>query len=86
MQGNINRFASDHDVILVYSKSTKFHFSKLREKRNEPVQQIKRVWDKGTQSLVNAKNENGNVIYITATHKTIMTTFGDFRCFNLRIA
>lgn len=71
MQGNINRFASDHDVILVYSKSSKFQFNKLREKREKPVQQIKRVWDKATQSLVNAKDENGNVIYINSTHKTI---------------
>ncbi|RIY38758.1 site-specific DNA-methyltransferase [Neopusillimonas maritima] len=71
MQGNINRFASDHDVILVYSKSDKFQFNKLREKREKPVQQIKRVWDKATQSLVNAKDENGNVVYINATHKTI---------------
>lgn len=71
MQGNIGRFASDHDVILVYSKSGKFQFNKLREKREEPVQQIKRVWDKATQSLVNAKDENGNVVYITSTHKTI---------------
>jgi DNA modification methylase len=71
MQGNINRFASDHDVILVYSKSGKFQFNKLREKRDKPVQQIKRAWDKATQSLVNAKDENGNVLYINSTHKTI---------------
>jgi len=71
MQGNINRFASDHDVILVYSKSPNFQFNKLREKREVPVQQIKRVWDKETQSLVNAKDENGNVVYITSTHKTV---------------
>lgn len=70
-QGNINRFASNHDVILVYSNSPKFKFNKLREKRSEPVQQIKRAWDKTTQSLVNAKDENGNVIYITSTHRTI---------------
>lgn len=71
MQGNIGRFASDHDVILVYSKSQSFQFNKLREKREAPVQQIKRVWDKETQSLVNAKDDNGNVVYITSTHKTI---------------
>ncbi len=71
MQGNINRFASDHDVILVYSKSGKFQFNKLREKREKPVQQIKRVWDKATQSLVNGKDENGNVVYINSTHRTI---------------
>lgn len=71
MQGNIGRFASNHDVILVYSKSRKFQFNKLREKRDVPTQQIKRVWDKATQSLVNARDENGNVVYITSTHKTI---------------
>lgn len=71
MQGNINRFASNHDIILSYSKSGKFQFNKLREKREKPVQQIKRVWDKATQSLVNAKDENGNVVYINSTHKTI---------------
>ncbi|MEE9338159.1 MAG: site-specific DNA-methyltransferase, partial [Methylococcaceae bacterium] len=71
MQGNINRFASNHDVILVYSKSEKFTFNKLREKREKPVKQIKRVWNKETQSLKNAKDENGNVIYITSTHRTI---------------
>lgn len=71
MQGNIGRFASNHDVILVYSKASNFTFNKLREKRLQPVQQIKRVWDKDTQSLVNAKDENGNVIYINSTHRTI---------------
>ena len=71
MQGNINRFASDHDVILIYAKSSKFTFNKLREQREEPIQQIKRIWDKNTQSLVNAKDDNGNVVYINSTHKTI---------------
>lgn len=71
MQGNINRFASDHDTILVYSKSDSFTFNKLREKRDKPVQQMQRVWDKTTQSLMNAKDSDGHVLYITATHKTI---------------
>lgn len=71
MQGNINRFASDHDVILVYSKTDTFTFNRLRERREKPVQQIKRVWDKATQSLVNAKDETGAVIYVEATHKTV---------------
>lgn len=70
MQGNINRFAANHDTLLVYSKGNEFIFNKIRELRDEPVQQIKRIWDKETQSLVNAKDEHGNIIYITATHKT----------------
>lgn len=71
MQGNVGRFASNHDVIMVYSKGDTFTFNKLREKRDQPVQQIKRVWDKATQSLVNAKDDGGNIIYITSTHKTL---------------
>jgi hypothetical protein len=71
MQGNINRFASNHDIIYVYSKTQSFTFNKLKEKRGEPVRQIKRVWSKETQSLVNAKDEQGKVLYINSTHKTI---------------
>ena len=71
MQGNINRFASNHDVILVYSNSSKYQFNKLREKRDVPIEQIKRVWSKESNSLVNAKDENGKVIYITSTHRTV---------------
>lgn len=71
MQGNINRFASNHDTIITYSKGEKFTFNKIREERDQPVKQIKRVWDKRTQKLINAKDENGKVMYIEATHKTI---------------
>jgi adenine specific DNA methylase Mod len=71
MQGNVNRFASDHDSILVYSKGSDYKFNRLREIRKEPVKQIKRVWDPETQSLKNAKDDNGNVVYINSTHKTI---------------
>ena len=71
MQGNINRFASNHDVIFWYSKSGNKTFNKQREKRDKPTQQIKRVWDKKTQKLVNAKDPSGKVIYIESTEKTV---------------
>jgi DNA modification methylase len=71
MQGNINRFASNHDNILWYKKGDGYHFEKIREKRDSPVNQIKRAWNPETQSLVNAKDENGNIIYIESTHRTI---------------
>lgn len=71
MQGNINRFASNHDIIYWYSKTYTPPFNKIYEKREKPIQQIKRVWDKEKQSLVNAKDENGNIIYITSTHRTV---------------
>lgn len=71
MQGNINKFASNHDLIYWYSKGDKPVFNKIREARETPIKQIKRVWSKEGQKLVNAKDENGNIIYIESTHKTI---------------
>jgi len=71
MQGNINKFASNHDVILWYKSGSDPKFNKIRERRDKPVQQIKREWNPETQSLVNAKDENGNVIYINSTHRTV---------------
>ena len=71
MQGNVNRFASNHDVIFAYSKCETFCFSQIKEKRDTPLNQIKRVWDNTTQKLVNAKDEHGKVIYQESTEKII---------------
>ena len=72
MQGNVKRFASDHDVILWYSKSSTYTFKALKEKRPEgPVQQIKRVWNKEDKRLVNLKGADGKVVYQETDEKTI---------------
>ena len=63
MQGNVNRFASNHDVILVYKKGDAFLYNPQKVKREKSVKQIKRVWDSQSGKLVNAKDENGKVIY-----------------------
>lgn len=70
-QGNINRFASNHDVIFLYSKGEKFTFNKQSEKRPETVKQIKRVWDKTKSKVVNAKDSDGKVLYIETDIKTV---------------
>lgn len=71
MQGNINRFASNHDVIFWYSKSDTKIFQRQYEKRGETVRQIKRVWDKETQKLVNAKGPDGKVLYIETDQRSV---------------
>lgn len=71
MQGNVNRFASNHDVILLFRKSDDYHFQPIKEKRDKVTKQIKRIWDKETQRLVNAKDDNGKVIYIETDEMTI---------------
>ncbi len=71
MQGNINRFASNHDTILSYRKCDKAFYKVLRELREQPKKQQKRIWDSKTQSLIQARDENGNLIYYDDTHRTI---------------
>ena len=71
MQGNVNRFASNHDSIYFYSKSDKYEFTPIKEKRDKTAKQIKRVWNKETQRLVNAKDDNGRIIYIETDEKSI---------------
>jgi DNA modification methylase len=70
MQGNINRFASNHDTLLCYGQGTPTFF-KIREEREELIRQLKRVWDPATNSLVNAKDEKGNLIYIESEERTV---------------
>ena len=71
MQGNVNRFAANHDTILWHSKTSNFTFNRIRESRGETVRQIKRVWSKEDGKLVNAKDKDGHVIYIETDEKTI---------------
>lgn len=71
-QGNVNRFASNHDVIFWYSKSPKYKFERLREKRLEgAVRQIKRTWNKDKGRIVNVKGSDGKVVYQETDEKTV---------------
>lgn len=71
MQGNIDRFASNHDVIFWYSKSNSKIFNKIHESRGGTVRQLKRVWDKDKKKLVNAKGTDGKVLYIETDERTV---------------
>jgi adenine-specific DNA-methyltransferase len=70
-QGNVKRFASNHDMILSYKKGDAFVFNPQKEKREEAIRQIKRSWDKGKGKIVNVKDESGKVIYQDATHRAV---------------
>jgi len=71
-QGNINRFASNHDVIFWYAKGESYTFHRQREAREKPIKQIKRVWDKDKQMIVNAKDPaTGKVLYEESTERTV---------------
>lgn len=70
MQGNIGRFASNHDTILCYSSGKPF-YKKIKAEREETVRQLARRWDAEAGSIVNARDDEGNLIYIDSEEKTL---------------
>jgi DNA modification methylase len=71
MQGNIDRFPSNHDCIYVYGKAPGTYFKTVMEEREETATLIKRVWDGEKGKHVNAKDEDGKVIYIERDDKRV---------------
>lgn len=71
IQGNINRFASNHDVILWYSKTDEFGFNRQRELRDKPIKINARYWDAENKKFATKHDAQGKVIYIDSTHRLI---------------
>lgn len=64
MQGNATTgFARKHDTIYFYSKNEKYIFNRVSEKLKKPVKRNRVVWDKETQTLQVARDEDGKIIY-----------------------
>jgi adenine-specific DNA-methyltransferase len=71
-QGNVKRFASNHDVLLWYRKGASYQFHPQVEKRIEgTVKQLVRSWDKEKSAIVNAKGADGKVMYRETAERTV---------------
>jgi adenine-specific DNA-methyltransferase len=71
-QGNVKRFASNHDVVFWYRKGTSYQFNPQHEKRAEgKVKQLVRLWDKEKSAIVNAKGTDGKVMYRETDERTV---------------
>jgi adenine-specific DNA-methyltransferase len=57
--------------IFWHKKGKNFFFEPQKEERAATTRQIKRVWDKNTQKIVNAKGEDGKVLYIETDEKGV---------------
>jgi len=68
-QGNVNRFPNNHNVIYFYSMSDLTRTKRIKIPLNKKIKRDVRVWDKESQSLVAARDENGKIIYKEFTHK-----------------
>ena len=72
LQGNVNRFASNHDVILWYKKNESYHFEQQVESRPEGVvRQLVRKWDKEKGAIVNVRGPDGKVLYRETDERTV---------------
>lgn len=72
MQGNINRFPSNHETIFFYSAAQEFKFvPQFMEREGGKQRLLKRVWDSKTSRLVNAKDKKGQLIYIETDERRI---------------
>jgi DNA modification methylase len=71
-QGNVKRFASNHDVVLWYRKGVSYQFHQQVEKRSEgSVKQLVRSWDKKKAAIVNVKGADGKVMYRETGERTV---------------
>ncbi len=71
-QGNVKRFASNHDVVFWYRKGPSYQFKPQLEKRAEgKVKQLARQWDKEKGAIVNAKGADGKVMYRETDERTV---------------
>jgi adenine-specific DNA-methyltransferase len=71
-QGNVKRFASNHDVVFWYRNGSSYQFKPQLEKRAEgKVKQLVRLWDKEKGAIVNAKGDDGKVKYRETDERTV---------------
>ena len=71
-QGNVRRFASNHDVIFWYRKGESYQFEPQIESRPEgAVRQLVRKWDKEKGAIVNARGPDGKVQYRETDERTV---------------
>ncbi|MBI2176023.1 site-specific DNA-methyltransferase [Candidatus Woesearchaeota archaeon] len=67
-QGNVNRYANNHNVIFVYKKSEGI-IKRVEIPLDKPVMRDLRVWDKNLGKIVAKRDEKDQIIYKEYTTK-----------------
>jgi len=68
-QGNVNRYADNHNMILVYGNRRDVKLERVKIPLEKPVRRDKRVWDKELKKIVAARDDKGKIIYETYTER-----------------
>ena len=70
-KAQMHSFTRNSDRILYYCQSGEATYNPIFQKLKTPKRYLKREWNKSTQRIVNAKDENGRVQYITVEQEKI---------------
>ena len=68
-QGNVKRYANNHNLIYVYGKLPGIELQRQKVKLDKVRRRDKRVWDSESSQLVSERDEEGNLIYEEFTDK-----------------
>lgn len=69
IQGNVNRYPDNHNMILVYGRNPNTSVSRVREPLDEPVKRDRRGWDKDAGAIRAKRDVKGKILYDTYTDK-----------------
>jgi len=75
MASSRNKFLSNHDIILFYSKTKDVIFNSQFIKLEKPIKRLARTVKNGR--LINVKDEYGNLVYVEKWEKLIDDVWGD---------
>ena len=70
-KASMGHFTRNSDRILYYVHSSQSEYKPIFEKLKTPKRYLKRVWDKESQRIVNAKDEDGHVQYMAVDQEKI---------------
>lgn len=69
-QGNLNRFANNHNSILIYGKSPLARLKRVAIPLDKTIRRDIRVWDKQNRKVRAARDSEGNILYKEYTSKS----------------
>jgi DNA modification methylase len=72
LQGNVNRFATNHNNLLVYAKSrSSYTFHRLEEERDKPIKVNRRYWDAAKGHFATLRDDQGKVLYAERSERIV---------------
>ena len=70
-KANMSHFTRNSDRVMYYFRSSHATYNPVFEKLKTPKRYLKRQWDKAEKRIINAKDEQGHVQYITVDQQKI---------------